>query len=84
MGKLLFNMLSMAAKFEADLIRRRTREGMAVARATSGQTVEALPAQERHLVGLMKSADHIISEVAALIGVSSATVYRAMQRAAKS
>ncbi len=33
MGKLLFNVLSMMAEFEADLIRQRTREGMAVAKA---------------------------------------------------
>lgn len=33
MGRLLFNLLSMMSEFEADLIRQRTREGMAVARA---------------------------------------------------
>jgi DNA invertase Pin-like site-specific DNA recombinase len=32
-GRLLFNVLSMVAEFESDLIRMRTREGMAVARA---------------------------------------------------
>lgn len=32
-GRPLFNVLSMVAEFEADLIRMRTREGMAVARA---------------------------------------------------
>ena len=30
-GRPLFNVLAMAAEFEADLIRARTREGMAVA-----------------------------------------------------
>ena len=33
MGKLFFNILATFAEFEADLIRMRTREGMAVARA---------------------------------------------------
>ncbi|HRP46441.1 MAG TPA: recombinase family protein, partial [Trueperaceae bacterium] len=33
MGKLFFNILATFAEFEADLIRLRTREGMAVARA---------------------------------------------------
>lgn len=33
MGKLFFNLLATFAEFEADLIRMRTREGMAVARA---------------------------------------------------
>lgn len=32
-GKLLFNVLAMVAEFEADLIRSRTKEGMAVAKA---------------------------------------------------
>lgn len=33
MGKLFFNILATFAEFEADLIKMRTREGMAVARA---------------------------------------------------
>jgi DNA invertase Pin-like site-specific DNA recombinase len=32
-GRLLLNVLGMVAEFEADLIRMRTREGMAVAKA---------------------------------------------------
>src|SRR4249919_261905 len=32
-GRLLFNVLGMVAEFESDLIRMRTREGMAIARA---------------------------------------------------
>jgi DNA invertase Pin-like site-specific DNA recombinase len=32
-GRLLFNVLGMVAEFESDLIRMRTREGMAVAKA---------------------------------------------------
>lgn len=84
MGKLLFNVLSMVAEFEADLIRQRTREGMAVAKARGrlrGKQPKLSPAQERHLVGLMGTGEHTTSEVAALMGVSRATVYRAMQRA---
>ena len=33
MGKLFFNILATFAEFEADLIKMRTREGMAIARA---------------------------------------------------
>jgi DNA invertase Pin-like site-specific DNA recombinase len=33
MGKMFFNILATFAEFESDLIRMRTREGMAVARA---------------------------------------------------
>ena len=85
MGKLLFNVLSMVSEFEADLNRQRTREGMAVAKARGrlrGKQPKLSPAQERHLVGLMGTGEHTTSEVAALMGVSRATVYRAMQRAA--
>ena len=32
MGKMFFNILATFAEFEADLIRMRTREGMAIAR----------------------------------------------------
>ena len=33
MGKMFFNILATFAEFESDLIRMRTREGMAIARA---------------------------------------------------
>lgn len=87
MGKLLFNVLAMVAEFEADLIRQRTREGMAVAKARGrlrGKQPKLSPAQERHLVRLVGSGEHTTSEIAALMGVSRATVYRAIQRAAAS
>ncbi len=60
-GRLLFNVLGMVAEFEADLIRARTREGMAVAKARGklqGPEAEALPAQERQLVALHRAGDH--------------------------
>ena len=37
MGKMFFNILATFAEFEADLIRARTREGMAIARARGKQ-----------------------------------------------
>lgn len=54
-GKLLFNVLGMVAEFEADLIRARTREGMAVAKAKGrlrGKPPKLSKAQEAHLVSL--------------------------------
>lgn len=83
-GRLLFNVLAMVAEFEADLIRQRTREGMAVAKAKGrlrGKQPKLTAAQERHLVGLVQGGEHTTAEVAALMGVSRATVYRAMERA---
>lgn len=84
MGRMMFSALAMFAEFEADLIRQRTREGMAVAKARGrlrGKQPKLSPAQERHLVSLLDSGDHTTSEVAALMGVSRGTVYRARERA---
>lgn len=56
---------------------------MAVAKSRGrlrGKQPKLSPAQERHLVGLVESGEHTTSEVAALMGVSRATVYRAMER----
>jgi DNA invertase Pin-like site-specific DNA recombinase len=45
MGRMFFNILATFAEFESDLVRLRTREGMAIARAkgqASRQTAEAV------------------------------------------
>ncbi len=86
-GKLLFNALAMVAEFEADIIRQRTREGMAVAKAKGrlkGKQPKLSPKQEAHLVKLARSGEHTMAEVAELFGVSRQTVYRALERAAAS
>ncbi len=57
-GRLLFNVLALVAEFEADLIRTRTREGMAAARAAGrlrGRKPKLSPHQEEHLVELHAS-----------------------------
>lgn len=82
-GRLLFNVLSMVAEFEADLIRARTREGMAVARAKGrlrGGVPKLSPAQHRHLVELHTSGGHTSAELAELFGVARSSVYRAIGR----
>lgn len=82
-GRLLFNVLGMVAAFEADLIRARTREGMAVAKARGklkGRKPKLSPAQERHLVALHRAGDHSIAELVELFGIGRATVYRALDR----
>lgn len=87
MGKMLFTNVAMFAELEADLIRQRTREGMAVAKAKGrlrGKQPKLSAAQERHLVSLLDSGEHTTSEVAALMGVSRGTVYRAKERAVRS
>lgn len=83
-GRLLFNVLGMVAEFEADLIRARTREGMAIAKAAGklrGKKPKLSPSQETHLVNLHRAGAHTTSEIAELFGVARSTVYRAIQRA---
>lgn len=82
-GRLLFNVLAMVAEFEADLIRARTREGMAVARAKGrlcGKQPKLSHGQEAQLVSLVHGGEYSTAEVAELFGVARSTVYRAMGR----
>jgi DNA invertase Pin-like site-specific DNA recombinase len=86
-GRLLFNVLAMVAEFEADLIRTRTREGMAAARAAGklrGRKPKLSPRQEEHLVELHASGEKSPSELAELFGVTRSTVYRIVQRSGAS
>jgi DNA invertase Pin-like site-specific DNA recombinase len=80
----LFNVLAMVAEFEADLIRARTREGMASAKAKGrlrGKQPKLSPKQEAHLVSLHRAGGHTSAELAELFSVARSTVYRAIGRA---
>lgn len=82
-GRLLADVLSMTADFESDVVRRRTREGMAAARAGGrlrGRRPKLTPAQRRHLRACYRSGDHTQAELADLFDVSRATIYREIQR----
>lgn len=82
-GRLLFNVLGMVAEFEADLIRARTREGMAVAKAKGrlkGKQPKLSKTQRKHLLTLHDAGEHTRAELAELFRVSRTTVYRELQR----
>jgi DNA invertase Pin-like site-specific DNA recombinase len=84
MGKMFFNILATFAEFEVDLLRMRTREGMAVARAKGklrGRQPKLSAAQQAHLVKLHARGEHSIAELAELFSVSRPTVYRVLERA---
>ncbi|ATD71731.1 MULTISPECIES: recombinase family protein [Mycobacteriales] len=84
MGRMMFNVLATFAEFEADLIRMRTREGMAVAKARGrlrGKQPKLSTAREKRLVADFHSGEYTVAELADDYGVSRATVYRAVQRA---
>lgn len=83
-GRLLLNVLAMVAEFEADLIRSRTREGLAVAKARGrlrGRGPKLSAAQAKHLVDVYAAGDRTVGEIAESFGVSRPTVYRTLQRA---
>ena len=83
MGKMFFNILATFAEFEVDLLRMRTREGMAVARA-KGKLRGKQPKQtagSTELVRMRNTGEYSKADLAELFTVSRATVYRTFQRA---
>ena len=58
MGKMFFNILATFAEFEADLIRMRTREGMAIARARGGIARQAAQTVRPTAAGTLPHACH--------------------------
>ena len=69
MGKVFFNILATFAEFEVDLLRLRTREGMAIARAKGrlrGKQPKLHARQQAHLVQLHQGGKHTIAELAEL------------------
>ena len=87
MGKMFFNILATFAtfaEFEADLIRMRTREGMAIARAKGklrGKKPKLSEKQQNELIRIHASGEYSISDLAELFSVSRPTVYRTLDRA---
>ena len=82
-GKLFFNILATFAEFEADLIRMRTREGMAIARAKGrlrGKPPKLSERQQKELRRMRDSGSYSISDLAELFSVSRPTVYRTLAR----
>ncbi len=83
MGKMFFNVLATFAEFEADLIRMRTREGMAIARAKGklrGKMPKLSEKQQRELRRMHDSGNYSISDLSELFSVSRPTVYRTLAR----
>jgi DNA invertase Pin-like site-specific DNA recombinase len=81
-GKMFFNILATFAEFEVDLLRLRTREGMAVARAKGrlkGRQPKLTAKQQKELRRMHGTGDYTISDLAELFKVSRPTVYRTLQ-----
>jgi DNA invertase Pin-like site-specific DNA recombinase len=87
LGKAFFDIVATFAEFEADLVRLRTREGMAVAKAQGklkGRAPKLSAPRQAHLLALHAAGEHTIAELADLFAVSRPTVYRVLDRAAAS
>ena len=84
-GRMFLQILAVIAEFEANLIRQRTREGMAIARQNGklrGKQPTLKPAQDREIRRMHDSCRYNIADIAALFNVSRPTVYRSLERTA--
>jgi DNA invertase Pin-like site-specific DNA recombinase len=84
LGKMFFNILATFAEFEVDLIRLRTREGMAIARAKGklrGKKPKLSDKQQNELRRMHGTGEYSISDLAEVFSVSRPTVYRTLSRA---
>lgn len=83
LGKMFFNILATFAEFEVDLLRLRTREGMAIARARGKlkrRAPKLSPPRQAHLVKRHTDGEHSVADLAELFEVSRPTVYRRLER----
>jgi DNA invertase Pin-like site-specific DNA recombinase len=82
-GKVFFNILATFAEFEVDLLRLRTREGMAVARAKGrlrGKQPKLTARQQAELARMHATGEYTIAELMEVFSVGRATVYRTIKR----
>ena len=81
-GQLIFHVFGALAQFERELIRERTVAGLAAARArgrTGGRPTVWTPDKLRTARLMRASGDYDVSSIAKALGVSRASVYRALQ-----
>jgi DNA invertase Pin-like site-specific DNA recombinase len=78
-GRLVFHVFAALAEFERDLIRERTQAGLSAARAR-GRRGGRPPAMSGEQVAVARamydSHEHTTAKIAAVLGVSRATLYR--------
>ena len=81
-GRLLFHVFGALAEFEAARIRERTMAGLAAARArgrTPGRPTVWTEDKLRTAQVMQASGDYDVTSIASVLGVSRASVYRALQ-----
>ncbi len=78
-GKLIFHVFAALAEFERDLIRERTKSGLEAARARGrkgGRKPSLSPKKIQVAQKMYKDGDSTVAEIAKVLGVSRATIYR--------
>ncbi len=81
-GRLVFHVFGALAEFERDLIRERTMAGLAAARArgrTGGRPTVWTESKLKTARSMRDSGDYDVTSIAKVLGVSRASVYRALQ-----
>jgi DNA invertase Pin-like site-specific DNA recombinase len=84
-GRLVLHLFGALAQFERSLLQERTKAGLAAARARGrkgGRKPLLSERQIRVVKGLHEGGDHSVSEIAALVHASRATIYRALDKGA--
>ncbi len=77
-GRLQFHIFGALAEFEREIIRERTRAGLAAARARGrlGGRPSSISPEKLAAAEAMRARHHPMREIAAALGVSRATLYR--------
>ena len=86
-GKLIFHVFAALAEFERDLIRERTKSGLEAARARGrkgGRKPSLSPKKIQVARQMYKDGDSTVAEIAKVLGVSRATIYRHLNDDAQS
>lgn len=79
-GRLIFHVMAALAEFESGLLKERTRAGLAAAKAQGriGGRPPALSMAARHAAVDLRDQGRTVPEIADLLKVSRATVYRVL------
>nr|WP_258558105.1 recombinase family protein [Rhodococcus sp. W8901] len=84
MGKMFFGMLVLMAEFEAELIRARTREGMAEAKKAGrlkGKQPKLSVLRRKKLLEDYESGEYDTKQLCEIAGLSRSAMYATLQRA---